>query len=177
RWCVAGLLRNGVAQVGVLPSLDRPETGFAEVAEEVAALVRDGCDVEVIRLASPVDGWASLTGYDAGLLTDAGAAPRLITDLLAAGIPDGVVLLSATTYGDKVLVGPVMTANRPGCWVCAALRFGANDESGAAAGMWSRAVVPATEVVSALSGPHAAMIGNLLAYETFRVLTGTMPAD
>ncbi|GGM34940.1 TOMM precursor leader peptide-binding protein [Dactylosporangium sucinum] len=177
RWCVAGLVRNGAAHVGVLPSLDRPGTGFADVAEEVAALVRDGCGVEVTRLASPVAGWSGLAGYDAVLVTDAGAAPGVVTGLLAAGVPAGVVLLSATTYGDQVLVGPVMTAERPGCWVCTTLRFGANDETGAAAGVWSRSVVPAVEPTSALSAPHAAMIGNLLAYEAFRVLTGTMPAE
>ncbi|GIJ56055.1 TOMM precursor leader peptide-binding protein [Virgisporangium aurantiacum] len=175
RWCVAGLVRNGAAHVGVEASLDRPDTGFADVVEEVAGLVRNGCDVEVTHLASP--DWVGLDGYDAVLVTDAGAAPGLITGLLADGIPDGVVLLSATTVGDRVLVGPVMTADRAGCWVCATLRFGANDESGATAGVWTRAVVPAVESASTLSAPHAAMIGNLLAYEVFRVLTGTMPDE
>ena len=177
RWCVAGLIRNGVAQVGVVPSLDRPGTGFAEVAEEIAALNRDGCAVELIPLGRSVVGWSDLAGFDAVLITDAGAVPGVVTGLLADGIPNGVMLLSATTFAEKVLVGPVMSAGRTGCWICAALRFGAHDESGAAADVWSRLVVPATDDASPLSGPHAAALGNLLAYEAFRVITGTMPAE
>jgi bacteriocin biosynthesis cyclodehydratase domain-containing protein len=177
RWCVAGLVRNGVAGVGVLPSLDRPETGYAEVLAEIAELNGVGCPVEVTELDPPALDWTGLAGYDAVLVTDAGATPGLITGLLADGLPDGVVLVPATTHGNKVLVGPAMSVGRAGCWVCATLRFAANDETGAAADVWSRLLMPATDQPSALSAPYAATLGNLLAYEAFRVLTGTMPAD
>jgi bacteriocin biosynthesis cyclodehydratase domain-containing protein len=111
------------------------------------------------------------------LVSDAGAAPSLIPTLLDAGIPDGVLLLSATTIGDSVLVGPLMSAGRRACCVCAMLRFGANHDPGAAAEIWSRLAVGTAPPTSVVGGPPAAMLGNLLAYEAFRTVTGVLPAE
>lgn len=177
RWCVSSLVRNGAARVGVPASIDRPDTGFAEVVEEIAELNRAGCRTGLDALPWPVRDWDDLAGFDVVLVSDAGAAPRLVPDLLGAGIPDGVTLLCVTPIGDCVLVGPVMSATRPACWVCATLRFGADRDAAAAADVWSRLAAGVHRPEAVLGGPHAAMVGNLLAYEAFRVVTGVIPAD
>jgi bacteriocin biosynthesis cyclodehydratase domain-containing protein len=177
RWCVLSLVRNGTAHVGVSASIDRPGNGFVDVRDEMAALDRLGCPARLHDLPARVRTWDDLAGYDVVLVSEAGAAPSPVPALLGAGIPDGVLLLTATTIGDSVLVGPLMSAQRSVCCVCAMLRFGANDDPGAAAQLWSRLAVGAAQPTSVLGGPPAAMLGNLLAYEAFRAVTGAMPAE
>jgi bacteriocin biosynthesis cyclodehydratase domain-containing protein len=176
RWCVLSLVRNGIARVGVLPSIDRPDNAFADVTDEIAVLNRRGCPARLHELPSQVLTWGDLAGFDVVLISDAGATP-LVANLLGAGIPDGVVLLAATTVGESVLVGPVMYGDLPTCWVCAVLRFGANQDPGGAADIWSGLAAGVAGRACPLSEPHAAMLGNLLAYEAFRAITGVMPAE
>jgi bacteriocin biosynthesis cyclodehydratase domain-containing protein len=72
-----------------------------------------------------------------------------------------------------------MTRDGSGCWTCAALRLGANGEPGAAADLWSAAAPggPYDPAAPGLTGPLAAMVGNLLGYEVFRRTTGVLPAE
>jgi bacteriocin biosynthesis cyclodehydratase domain-containing protein len=178
RWCVLSLVRNGASMIGVLPSIDSVGNRFAEVTREVAALKRQGCPVELAHLAADSQPeWASLSGFDTVVISVSDMGTRAITELLAEGIPDGVVLLTATTVQDKVLVGPLMTTGRAGCWVCATLRFGANGDTATAADLWSELVVPTAESGSGPSRQVSAMLGNLLAYEVFKVATGALPGE
>ncbi|SHM61449.1 TOMM precursor leader peptide-binding protein [Actinacidiphila paucisporea] len=184
RWAALSLIRNGCAAVAVPRSLDRPGNGLADVTAEAAALRDAGCAAEVVLLdatagADPAAyGWPDLDGYDTVLVTGADA-PRRLAALLDAGIPAGRLLLPAWPFGDSVVIGPLMSRGAPGCWTCAALRLGANGDPGAAADVWS-AVSPAgprEPAASAVGGPLAAMIGNLLGYEVFRRTTGVLPAE
>ncbi|MFI8185114.1 TOMM precursor leader peptide-binding protein [Actinacidiphila glaucinigra] len=177
RWCALSLVRNGCAALA-LPAATGPGTDpFAEALREAEGLEGDGCPVEVVRWdVTGGDGWDDLAGYDVVLTTGApGAALRL----LEAGVPEGVRLLPAWTFGDQAVVGPVMTAGTTGCWSCAALRLGANGEPGAAADLWSavRLDDPGQAEEGRISGPPAAMLGNLLAYEVFRLVTGVLTPE
>ncbi|MGW3246230.1 TOMM precursor leader peptide-binding protein [Streptomyces sp. NPDC001070] len=177
QWCALSLVRNGCAALA-LPAATGPGTDpFGEALREVAGLDGEGCPVEVVRWdVTGDDGWDDLAGYDVVLTTGApGAALRL----LEAGVPEGVRLLPAWTFGDQAVVGPVMTAGTAGCWSCAALRLGANGEPGAAADLWSavRLDDPERAEQGRMSGPPAAMLGNLLAYEVFRLVTGVLAPE
>ncbi|MFE0629657.1 TOMM precursor leader peptide-binding protein [Streptomyces sp. NPDC058864] len=177
RWCALSLVRNGCAALALPAAAGPGADPFAEALREAAGLADEGCPVEVVRWdVTGDDGWDDLAGYDVVLTTGApGAALRL----LEAGVPQGVRLLPAWTFGDQAVVGPVMTAGTAGCWSCAALRLGANGEPGAAADLWSRVRLddPGQAEPERISGPPAAMLGNLLAYEVFRLVTGVLAAE
>ncbi|NJP45436.1 TOMM precursor leader peptide-binding protein [Actinacidiphila epipremni] len=181
RWAALGLVRNGCAALAVPAGLDRPGSGLAEVLAEAAALREEGCAAQV-ALLEPAPGpdpagygWDDLDGYDTVLVTGP-HGPRRLSALLDAGIPAGRTLLPAWPYGDRVVIGPFMSHAGTGCWTCAALRLGAGGEPGAAADLWS-AVATAAPYDPGLTGPLAAMVGNLLAYEVFRRTTGVLPAE
>jgi hypothetical protein len=175
RWCVLSLIRNGCARVGVLPGIDATGNRFGQVTDEVRALSNAGCPVAITPIAAvgPVC-WTDLDGYAVVVVAGAGQALRLV----AAGVPAGVTLLPVWTLGGRAIVGPLTAADRLGCWVCAALRLGGNGDRGAAADLWRGVSLPATAPSGEQpTGPVAAMLGNLLGYETFRLTTGALPAE
>ncbi|MFD0430430.1 hypothetical protein ACFQ60_32180 [Streptomyces zhihengii] len=163
------LVRNGCARVGVAAD-------FADVTAEAAEAEADGCPVRVDRLGAD-DGWTALADWDVVVVTGAGAAARTHR-LLAAGVPEGRTLIPAWTFGEHRVTGPLSTAATAGCWSCAALRLGAGPDAGAAAAdLWAEVAGVLPDAASPLTGPVAAMSGNLLGYEVFRVTTGALPAE
>ncbi|MFJ7903956.1 TOMM precursor leader peptide-binding protein [Streptomyces sp. NPDC096198] len=201
RWAALGLLRNGCAAVAVTGQ-DAPQggpsrelhgvEGVTEIEAEAAALAEAGCDARLAFLPppppsparggrAPADGtysWDDLDGWDTVLVTGPDG-PRRILRLLDEGVPAGRRLLGAWTFGNRAVVGPVMTAGTLGCWSCAALRLGAGAEAADSAELWS-SVGPAAPLGTPprdLGGPLAGMLGNLLAFEVFRLVTGALPAE
>ena len=185
RWAALSLVRNGCAGVGVLAALDTPANRFAELAAEAEELRTAGLPCRAASVLQPgpepgVFGWDDLDGYDVVLVTgDQG--PRQVA-ALAAGIPAGRRLVPAWTFGGSVVIGPLLTADAAGCWTCAALRLGANGDPAHAADLWSR-LAPngprgaAGSGAGEVRGPLAAMVGNLLGYEVFRLTTGALAAE
>ncbi|WP_033817987.1 TOMM precursor leader peptide-binding protein [Kitasatospora sp. MBT63] len=186
RWCVLSLVRNGARRVGVLPGLDTPENGLDQVAEEILELTGHKCPVELspIRPAGtdggtgPLD-WADLAVYDTVVTTDGPAGHRQLIHLIRTGIPQGRTLLPYSVIGRRAVVGPLMVPGTAGCWCCAALRLGANDDPGAAADLWSAIALGTrtTPLPQRPGRPLSAMLGNLLGYEVFRLATGALPAE
>ncbi|ARZ71468.1 hypothetical protein SMD11_5892 [Streptomyces albireticuli] len=180
RWCVLSLVRNGSAAVGHLPGLDTPENRFAEVRAEAGALAAEGCPValETIATDGPVR-WSDLTGYDVVVVTGGREGARRLFRLVAAGVPEGTSLIPAALFGDRAVVGPLMTPGTAGCWACAVLRLGAHGDAAAAADLWSGICLPAGDGPPAREAGRglSAMIGNLLGYEVFRLTTGALPAE
>ncbi|MFG2833893.1 TOMM precursor leader peptide-binding protein [Streptomyces zaomyceticus] len=203
RWCVLSLIRNGCATVGVEPSLAEgggvvTREEFAAVRAEAASLTEEGCPVELPLLPGPDtrrgggrhtgdpgwdsltgEGWAAYEGYDVVVPAAGPGVPGVVLPLLREGVPPGRTLLPAWTFGDSAVVGPTMTSDSAACWSCAALRLGAAGGAAAsdAAELWSGLALgtgtPGTRPV----GPLAAMLGNLLGYEVFRLVTGALPAE
>ncbi|MFJ4846599.1 TOMM precursor leader peptide-binding protein [Streptomyces sp. NPDC088733] len=175
QWCALSLVRNGCAAIAVPAATgDDP---FAAAVDEAGALAADGCPVGIARKdLGPGAGWADLAGYDVVVTT---GGPRTVLGLLEAGVPEGVRLLPAWTFGGQAVAGPVMTSATAGCWACAALRLGANGDAGAAADLWSGASLGESgrSATAGVSGPPAAMLGNLLAYEVFRQVTGVLAPE
>lgn len=174
RWCALSLVRNGGAHLAVEGDAHTDPTLLAEIAE----LATQDCPVTLNRLPANPD-WAALDGYDIVVVTGADASPRTHA-LLVAGVPDGKTLLPAWTFGRRSVTGPLSKAGSTGCWSCAVLRLGGNTDAGTAADIWSEVAGAATARDaghSPLTGPVAAMSGNLLGYEIFRLTTGVLPAE
>jgi bacteriocin biosynthesis cyclodehydratase domain-containing protein len=172
RWCALSLVRNGCARIGVA-------AGFPDVDAEARESAEDGCAVWLDRIG-PDAGWGALAEYDVVVVTGPDAAARTQW-LLSEGVPEGKTVIPAWTLGDRAVTGPLSTSTSTGCLCCALLRLGANVDSGAAADIWSLvaagAVALAPTADSPLTGPVAAMSGNLLGYEIFRLVTGALPAE
>lgn len=170
RWCVLGLVRNGLAEVA---AEERPAEALAEAAELTSA----GCPTTVAELDPSA---ADLSGYQVLVVTGADAVARAHA-LLDAGLSEGQLLIPAWTFGDRVVVGPRSGGLTAGCLGCALLRLGATtDQAGASALLAELAGVAAPAPAppgGALTGPVAAMVGNLLAYEIFRTVTGALPSE
>ncbi|WP_329100872.1 TOMM precursor leader peptide-binding protein [Micromonospora sp. NBC_01699] len=181
RSCVRSLVRNGVARVGTLPAADRAVPGFDDIVAEARELTGDGSPAEVLLLGPGATAltWAELAAYEMVVVIDGEGAPGQTLRLLEPGIPAGRTLLPLWTFGDRAVAGPMSTAGSRGCWVCAALRLGGNGDPGAAADLWSGAGLPviAPAPDHPPVGPVAAMLGNLLGYEIFRITTGALPAE
>ncbi|GIH73278.1 TOMM precursor leader peptide-binding protein [Sphaerimonospora thailandensis] len=178
RWCALSLIRNGCGRIGV-------SGDFPEIAAEAAAQEQEGCPVQIDtvrinRVEAGVD-WETLAEYDIVVVAGAGAEARTHR-LLSAGVPDGKTLIPVWTFGEYSVTGPLTTAEAPCCWSCAVLRLGGNVEATAAAELWSEvaagtAGAPSLLDDGPLSGPVAAMSGNLIGYEIFRIATGALPAE
>ncbi|MFJ2234949.1 TOMM precursor leader peptide-binding protein [Streptomyces sp. NPDC087859] len=178
RWCALSLVRNGCARIGVT-------TGFADVEAEAHEASADGCTVRLDRIGPDAGGeggtgWDGLAEYDVVVVTGVDSAARA-QRLLADEVPGGKTLIPAWTFGERAVTGPLSTAASTGCLCCAVLRLGGNVDSGAAADLWSGiaagTVAPAPDAGGPLVGPVAAMSGNLLGYEVFRIVTGVLPAE
>ncbi|MEU4682592.1 TOMM precursor leader peptide-binding protein [Streptomyces xinghaiensis] len=174
RWCALSLVRNGCGHIATT-------TAFPEVAAEAAESAADGCPVRADRLdPGETAGWAALDGYDVVVVTGPGAEARTHR-LLCEGVPEGRTLIPAWTFGGRAVTGPLSTAASPGCLHCALLRLGGTTDAAAAAEIWSGlaggAAAPAPGAGGPLAGPVAAMSGNLLGYEIFRLRTGALPAE
>lgn len=170
RWCALSLIRNGCARVAV--------TALSpDLVSEAAALNEDGCPVLLDQLTAGAD-WPALTSYDTVVVTgpDAAATTRR---LLADGVPDGVTLIPSWPFGGHAVTGPLATATSTGCWTCAVLRLGGNADAGAAADLWATVTGGVTPPSGRAlpTGPVAAMTGNLLGYEVFRLATGALPPE
>ncbi|MFJ9433974.1 TOMM precursor leader peptide-binding protein [Streptomyces sp. NPDC101490] len=189
RWCVLSLIRNGCAAIGVEPAFADGTGGvapgeFAAVHAEAAALAEEGCPVELAVLEGPVKepgrgGWASFDGYDVVVAAAGDDVPERVLPLLREGVPEGRVLLPAWTFGGLAVIGPTMASGTSSCWVCAALRLGASagTAAGDAAELWSGLALGTGTPGDRPSGPLAAMLGNQLGYEVFRLVTGALPDE
>ncbi|MFJ4503602.1 TOMM precursor leader peptide-binding protein [Streptomyces sp. NPDC088864] len=185
RWCVLSLVRNGCAAIGVEAALaDGSGTTtaeeFAEVRREADLLAGQDCPVELSVLPErPGTGWAAYDGYDVVVAAAGPRVPETVLALLRDGVPEGRTLLPAWTFWGRAVVGPVMTPGSAACWACAALRLGAagGTADAAAAGLWSGLALGTGTPGPQPVGPLAAMLGNLLGYEVFRLVTEALPAE
>ncbi|MER8195786.1 TOMM precursor leader peptide-binding protein [Streptomyces microflavus] len=179
RWCALSLLRNGCARLGTTTPHDDVTAEAAGVGAQVDTVTAQAGTAAAQAgtvTAGPGASWADLDGYDVVVVTGPGAGARTHR-LLAAGVPEGVTLIPAWLFGRRLVVGPLSTAASTGCWSCALLRLGSNVDPGTAAELWSEAAGAVPPSGDALSGPVAAMVGNLVGYEIFRLTTGALPAE
>jgi bacteriocin biosynthesis cyclodehydratase domain-containing protein len=173
RWCALSLLRNGAAGVSAQGPGTPGAPVEAELAAELADLADAGCPAGVEPLADRLLSWQDLAGFDAVVVT---SGPRQLAALTTVPVPAGTVLLPALVLGGHAVVGPLTGQDRSGCWECAALRFGANGDPGAAADLWIGLIARRTPAATP-SRPLAAMLGNLLAYEVFRLRTAALSPE
>ncbi|MET2715269.1 TOMM precursor leader peptide-binding protein [Streptomyces harbinensis] len=163
-WAQLSLIRNGAAAVTAEQVTERVREEAAEAGARVTAGAGAGAaDADVVLV----------TGADALIRTHA---------LLSAGLPAGQRVIPVWTFGERVVTGPAAVPGGSGCVSCALLRLGASVDAQAAAERWSEIASGAVTEPGApdggpLTGPIAAMTGNLLGYEVFRTATGALPAE
>ncbi|MFB4192968.1 TOMM precursor leader peptide-binding protein [Streptomyces carpaticus] len=161
-WAQLSLIRNGAAAV---------------TAEQVTERVRE----EAAGTGARATAGTGAADADVVLVTGADALIRTHA-LLSAGLPAGQRVIPVWTFGERVVTGPAAVPGGSGCVSCALLRLGASVDAQAAAERWSEIASGAVTEPGApgggpLTGPIAAMTGNLLGYEVFRTATGALPAE
>ncbi|MFE5732556.1 TOMM precursor leader peptide-binding protein [Streptomyces sp. NPDC056528] len=188
RWCALSLIRNGCASVGVEAALaEGPATAaeFGALRAEAEELTAGGSPAEVTVLpdagSGGAGGWEAYAGYDVVVAAAGRDAFGTSVALLGRGVPEGRLLLPAWTFGGRVVVGPLGTPDSEGCVACAALRLGAAGDAAVAADLWSGLALNGREGRerhgTTPRGPLAAMLGNLLGYEVFRLVTEALPSE
>ncbi|QCW49578.2 transcriptional activator protein [Nocardioides dongxiaopingii] len=172
-WCVRALVRNGAS------TLVADVAGDPEVGATVAELAAAG----VTTVLQPLDagtgprGWADLGDVDVVVVAGTGAvaqAHRLEAEAGAA--PSGVVVLPAWVIGRRSVIGPIIEPGSQTTWAGAVRALGRGRQADEAA-VWEQVAQPALGSPVGPEGPMAAMIGNHLAYEVFRAVTGCLPAE
>jgi bacteriocin biosynthesis cyclodehydratase domain-containing protein len=167
RAAVAGLLRNGCAQLDVYPEDD--PAGYRDLCLEADESRSDGVPVDLRIHADPGDG----TRHADAIIYcgDASTLGRL-RELATRCHADGPLLLPVFWHGGRAVVGPTAGLGQAPCWLCTQLRITAGADP-ANTGFWRDLPVGATGRDSALVDETAArMIGNAAAFELFRALTG-----
>jgi bacteriocin biosynthesis cyclodehydratase domain-containing protein len=174
------LLRNGLERLDLTcPGAAIPAGPLRAAAE----LTEEGCPAVIRAVARSANDLAEedLAGYDVILLT-AGFGGDLAVDqllrLTSRPRPGGSVLMPAVTAGHRVIAGPLVRAGASPCWACALLRLDRNLEPAAMSAVWRAASLPGIAADDpGLSQPAARMLGNMLAFDVFRLRTGALPAE
>jgi bacteriocin biosynthesis cyclodehydratase domain-containing protein len=178
-WCALTLVRNGVAKVTLAGVAESDQPMLAETRAEVERLTAKNCPAEVVflRCGDHRQGLESPGEFD--VVVCAGLdAPQQVFTLLSHDVPERRVVLPVTTFGQQAIIGPASSVGRSSCWVCAVLRLGANGDGATAAELWASVAHPELAVSQApLRGSLAAMIGNQLGYEIFRLVTDALPGE
>ncbi len=175
----ASLLGNGLERLDLTsPSAAIPD----ELARTAAALADGGCAASVRPVTRrPADlSAADLAGYDLVLLTSGLGGDLELAQLfgLVMRPGPGPVLIPAFTAGSQLIAGPLVKAGASPCWVCALLRLDANLDPGEMSRVWRAASLAGLRPADpALSQPVARMVGNMLAFDVFRLRTGALTAE
>ncbi|MGP4102649.1 TOMM precursor leader peptide-binding protein [Nonomuraea sp. KM90] len=181
RAAAESLLRNGLGSLSLVASSPNSAAADADrvmagLAECVAELTGAGCPPQVRSLGLTVnDALAShaLLGYDFVVASSDDIGMAALRRLIDVGVNGGPVVLPATSIGSRVLIGPITRPAAAGCWMCSMLRYGANAEPRDAAALWHGIACGDLGSSFPRLGPQlAAMVGNALAFDLFRLVTG-----
>lgn len=186
RAAAESLLRNGLASLSLVES--SPESPAEGAPATLAGLA--GCVADLTEAGSPpqvhLPGLTldealtphALNGYDFVLASGDDIGMATLRRLIDAGVNGGPVVLPATSIGSSVVIGPVTRPATAGCWTCSMLRYGANAEPREAAALWRGIACGAAGLAAPRLNPQlAAMVGNLLAFDLFRLVTGCFDAE
>jgi bacteriocin biosynthesis cyclodehydratase domain-containing protein len=173
------LLRNGMEQVTVRLEEGAGAADLARLTTEADTATAAGAPARVSPATEPLSGLRDeqLGSYDVIVtFADRGRTGEAVA--LARRLPAGPAMLPVTVAGNRVILGPVTRAGAAPCLICALLRLGANIPAGEMADLWRGAGLPELPAPGALGADVTArMIGNAAAFDVFRLLTGTLPAE
>lgn len=180
RTAVVGLVRNGAGVLKVGRGVDMARGGKSGIAGEVEQLRARGIEtlVDTLDLSSPELLWSNVAAGEVVLIAADSLSLRAIDDLLTANRPDGVKVVIAAQVRDKIQVGPLLNDDVRVQWIDAAERVANAEGASAGCEFWrelhtglqeDRRLKPG----AAISG----MVGNLLAFEAFRLATKILPAE
>ncbi|GIJ64445.1 TOMM precursor leader peptide-binding protein [Virgisporangium aurantiacum] len=186
RAAAESLLRNGLGSLSlVASSSNNPAEDTAAVRERLAGCMAELAEAGTPPMVLPLDltvgevlASHALNAYDFVIASSDDIGLAALRRLVHAGVTGGPVVLPATSIGSKVIIGPVTRPATAGCWQCSMLRYGANADPSDAAALWhgiaSGDLAPAAP---RLNPQLAAMVGNALAFDLFRLVTGSFDAE
>ncbi len=163
------LLRNGLLRV------HRTMAGDPRVDAEAVAMTEAGTPAEVVTRADAHPSEFDVVVIAAGDSVGAGQVAALVREVRAGG--SDVALLPVVVVGRAAVLGPLVRAGQEGCWFCAMLRLGGSVDGPQAAELWRGLMMPMSPATRSVSGPAAALIGNALAFDVFRLRTGCLAAE
>ncbi|MEU3349646.1 TOMM precursor leader peptide-binding protein [Streptomyces sp. NPDC006700] len=175
------LLRNGVGHVALLGSA----AGDPRVVEELRAVCREsaqrGAEADVTLLAAAWDhGWtAGLADWkpSAVLAPPHGVPDRTRDELARTARAAGAAFVSARTYGDLLVKGPLESGSKP-CRNCLELQLADHAADSLVADLHRRRVAALARPGAARVSPVVAMTAaSELATEVFQHLSGARVPD
>ena len=179
RTLATSLIRNGLKHVSLIPSEGAHED-LREIEAEAATLGRDG----VRATLSIMDGAELDRPVEAGnfeLVIYCSDSPSLRSALLLQErcTRAGRAYLPSIVFGGRSLIGPFVKPGDSCCLLCGLMRLSSNLEERRTASLW-RSLLLGTELSDegvVASGPTARMLGNNLAFESFKILTDFLPPE
>lgn len=172
-WAVAGLLRNGAARVATDPKV----WSSPQVRGALSELTQAGMSAEhrALDTGGPLT-WQDLQGVDIVCPTGQSSASQMHV-LTSDTIPEGKVVVPAWTMGGRLVMGPLAEPDSHPLWASVVRALGRDFPTQEAA-LWHAVANPNTPPATPTpDGPMAAMVGNHLAYEIFRITTGCLPGE
>jgi hypothetical protein len=173
-WCARSLVRNGAGAL----VLDLAVAADPEVEAAVVELATSGVTTEVRSLAGAdgrTRGWDDLADVDVVVVAGTDAVAQ-VHRLESDGVPEGRVVVPTWVIGRRSVIGPLLEPGTQTSWIGAVRALGRGRQADEAA-VWEQVAVPSLGSPAGPTGPMAAMIGNHLAYEVFRAVTGCLPAE
>jgi bacteriocin biosynthesis cyclodehydratase domain-containing protein len=165
----SALLRNGLHRLWVMGE----ETGdLGLLHAQCEELERQGVESRVAVCRA--DQLASLDTFDLVIFCSDRPSYREVHTLNERCKSSGARFLPACVFNGSTIVGPYVSAEVPGCWLCVALRWSDNAPQNEACRFWKSLTVEVAMPVgdAALSSPMAQMLGNSVAFEAFKLATG-----
>jgi bacteriocin biosynthesis cyclodehydratase domain-containing protein len=165
----SALLRNGLRELSVdisaSDNLDIFELQCRELEKEGVISTVKKYDTENLQ---------SLNDFDLIVFVADGNEYHRIAHWNTAANTSNRRLLAGFALPGKTVVGPCVTPGRPGCWLCAILRWANNAPPGQAAELWQEIATcrQFSPTGTTLSEPLANMLGNNVAFEAFKLCAG-----
>ncbi|WP_432926538.1 TOMM precursor leader peptide-binding protein [Microbispora sp. CA-135349] len=169
-----GLLRNGLRRLDIATDGSVP----AKLAETARQLVADGCEASVQlfgRTEALLDP-AVLEPYDLVIAPAEELGPKQVLQLARLRVPSGPILLPAVVIGGSAVIGPAGHPAGTPCWSCAMLRLSESQDQRDIAALWRDVALGLGRPADVPGEVLAAMIGNMLGYDAFRLLAGDLGA-
>ena len=173
------LLRNGIEKLFLAPS-DGAEAYAPSLEAEADVLRRNGCPIDIsIQAHASQSAIENLDDYDVVVYCTDGGSLQEIAALQKRCFIAGRAFLASTIVAGYAMLGPYVQPPSGPCWYCAQLRFSTNSDDQSAASLWRSIALGSTpyEPDAALFDPQARRIGNGLAYELFKILSGALPSE
>ncbi|PKQ14436.1 MAG: hypothetical protein CVT68_11885, partial [Actinobacteria bacterium HGW-Actinobacteria-8] len=169
-----GLVISGLRNL-ILASSDDPQKYLRALDHQIARLRERGLEVDV-SVADPTFLAQELDRVAIAAYVADGGSLRTVYDIQEICLKAGKPFLPAAIVDGQAMLGPLVWPEAGPCWLCALLRYSANEASHRSTALWQDLFLGGhfDGALSDLSVVPLRMLGNGLAFELFKVLTGCL---